>query len=143
MHIDLDFFKDVNDTFGHAAGDSVLQQVSALMMANTTPSDMVARLGGDEFVILLPECCEPEGLSQIAEKLIKGVQEPLALDAGTCAVSCSIGIVVSGDYDETDAERMLADADVALYAAKNAGRGRFVFYSSELRNGAGTGERAT
>ena len=143
MHIDLDFFKQVNDTLGHAAGDGVLQRVSALMKSNTRATDLVARVGGDEFVVLLPGCPQETTLSEIAEHLIKDIQKPMRLAAGVCTISCSVGIVRSQHYPQPDAEKMLADADVALYAAKNAGRGRYLFYSKQLRNNTAIGAAAT
>lgn len=126
--IDLDFFKAVNDSRGHAAGDSVLRHVAATLRAVTRTQDIAARLGGDEFVILLHDVTETAPVDAIAERIIKGVQRPLNLGGHSCAVSTSLGSTLSIWYVRPDPERMLADADAALYQAKRAGRGQHHFW---------------
>ena len=128
MHIDLDYFKQVNDRLGHAAGDHVLRQVAAILLAQTRGGDTVARVGGDEFVIIFPDLCDADVLGQIAHKIIAHLTEPIAYDGQKCRISASIGITVSTFYPAADPDRMLCDADAALYASKHAGRGVAQFF---------------
>ncbi|SEG01006.1 diguanylate cyclase (GGDEF) domain-containing protein [Jhaorihella thermophila] len=124
MHLDLDFFKQVNDTYGHAAGDTVLQRAARVMVAATRERDAVARIGGDEFVLIFPRLVDPDKLAMIARRLIQGLEEPIPVGEQTCRISASIGIAIRQDSEEA-AEDLLHRADIALYAAKRAGRGRF------------------
>ena len=124
LHMDLDFFKAVNDTLGHAAGDQVLASVGQVLRAQTRVEDCAARIGGDEFVVILAERTDPAMLLAIAERIIRMVSVPIPFDGQECRVSASIGIVRSTDYLEPDPAAILADADRALYSAKHAGRGQ-------------------
>lgn len=128
MHVDLDFFKAVNDTHGHAAGDAILMSVAAAMKGETRREDIVARIGGDEFVILLVGLRDRPALDRIATRLIAAIEQPVPFGGASCQVSCSIGTVLSHDYARPDQERMLADADIALYSAKSAGRATHRFH---------------
>jgi diguanylate cyclase (GGDEF)-like protein len=128
MHVDLDYFKQVNDTLGHAAGDHVLCQVAKALTIETRISDLVARVGGDEFVVLLPDISQPAKLAKIAERIIHRVSKPIEFEGKICRVSASIGLTLSASYRDPDGEVMLADADVALYASKHAGRARAQFH---------------
>lgn len=134
MHIDLDFFKDVNDTLGHAAGDYVLQRVAAIMNNETRKIDVVARVGGDEFVILIRETEEHSHIDRIANRIIKKLKTPIHFQNEICKISGSIGTVVAGDYVMPTADLLLADADSALYAAKHAGRGCHLFFAPNMRD---------
>lgn len=122
IHLDLDFFKDVNDTLGHAAGDTVLQAVARVLVAETRENDTVARIGGDEFVLLVPRVTDPARLARLAARVIARLEEPVLFEGQPCRISGSVGITTSAHYDLLDAERMLADADTALYASKRRGR---------------------
>lgn len=124
MHLDLDYFKAVNDTLGHAAGDYVLREVAAVLRRETRAADTIARVGGDEFVLVMPHLTDLKQLRIIAERLIASLSKPINFEEQVCRISGSIGIIASSDYNHLDLEKMALDADAALYAAKRAGRGR-------------------
>jgi len=128
MHVDLDFFKAVNDTLGHAAGDHVLTEVARILTDETRLGDTVARVGGDEFVVLLPMITDPARLLHVANRIIDRLSRPIPWQDQTCRIAASIGMTLSGSYTRADPLRMLHDADTALYAAKRAGRGRAVLH---------------
>ena len=133
LFVDLDGFKTVNDTRGHRAGDDVLRSVAKRLQSGVRDGDIVARLGGDEFVVLLESVLdEPEAI-RIANRLIEVLSEPsIAPDGSTAAIGASIGVTVSRG-GETDADRMLYEADTAVYRAKAAGRGRVEIFDDTLR----------
>lgn len=133
MHLDLDFFKAVNDTKGHAAGDHVLQVVAKVLRAATREMDTVARVGGDEFVIVLPGVVASHRLAAIARRVIKDLEHPITFRGEDCVISASVGIVTSAFYAKPDAEKMIDDADVALYASKKKGRACYTVYTEDLR----------
>jgi diguanylate cyclase (GGDEF)-like protein len=124
MHIDLDFFKAVNDNFGHAAGDHVLRKVADVLNLETRSEDIVARVGGDEFVAVFPELTDADQLARIARRIIDSMSQPVPFDGKICRVSASIGITTSDAYAVPEIARMQHDADAALYASKRAGRGQ-------------------
>lgn len=130
LHMDLDFFKAVNDTLGHAAGDFVLETVGRILREQLRAEDCAARIGGDEFVVVIAGRSDPKTLQSIAERIIARICQPMAFEGQECRVSASIGIVRSSDMSEPDATTLLATADRALYAAKHAGRGRAVLLVS-------------
>ena len=119
MHLDLDHFKAVNDTHGHAAGDHVLRRVARILSEETRGGDTVARTGGDEFVLLLPGLTDRTALARLSGRLVLRLAEPMAWSDTTCAVSASIGIAL-GPAETTAALHDAADR--ALYASKHAGR---------------------
>ncbi len=123
MHLDLDYFKAVNDTLGHAAGDHVLRQVASILRRETRVTDTIARVGGDEFVLVMPNLTDLHQLRLIAQRLIAAISKPIDFEGQECRISASIGMVASTEYGHLDIEKMAADADTALYAAKRAGRG--------------------
>jgi diguanylate cyclase (GGDEF)-like protein len=123
VHLDLDYFKQVNDTHGHAAGDHVLQIVARRMLSLVRPSDVIARVGGDEFILVLDGMQARDVLADLSRRLIAKLEEPIEHDGATCRVSASIGATLSCLYETLDIGQMMADADQVLYAAKDAGRG--------------------
>lgn len=134
LHLDLDYFKAVNDTMGHAAGDHVLQQVARAMVEETRADDTVARVGGDEFMLLLTGKLTRKVVESICARLIERLEEPIPFGAETCRISASIGVVVSNAYDEMpDMARLQEDADISLYASKRRGRACYTFYDPALR----------
>ncbi len=130
MHLDLDYFKAVNDSLGHAAGDHVLRHVARVLTREMRAGDTVARVGGDEFVILLAGVTDPDHLSQVAERIIAGLSQPIAYEGEVCRIGASVGMTLSTTYPSCEAEQMSQDADHALYAAKRAGRARAVVFSA-------------
>lgn len=136
MHLDLDFFKSVNDTHGHAAGDTVLEVVAEILREETRQEDLVARVGGDEFVIVLDNQVYLSRLEKIAARLIERIEAPIMFQGRECNISASIGVVPSTNYESPDQAVMAEDADKALYASKHAGRAAFTIATrpGERRN---------
>ena len=127
--IDLDHFKAVNDTHGHAAGDGVLRQAASTMRAHLRPYDFLGRYGGEEFVVVLPGC-DSDGARAAAERL-RACVEQITVAVGSIAVrvTCSLGVATVGKGTRADREHLLSTADAALYRAKQAGRNRVVVAS--------------
>ena len=135
MHLDLDLFKGINDTFGHAAGDFVLKHVAKIMQSEVREIDLVSRVGGDEFVILLAKSPDRAILEDIAERIIKRVRQPVKFEGNICKVSASAGVSFSfARSAPADADELLSEADTALYAAKYAGRGQVKFFEPSMRD---------
>ena len=131
MHIDLDYFKSVNDTYGHAAGDFVLQRAAEIFVEETRADDIVARSGGDEFVIVLTNCPDRKKLNAIARRIIKRLEQPIDYKGVACRVSASIGITISDIYQQPAPNRMCDDADKALYQSKRKGRARHTIFQPD------------
>jgi len=123
LHLDLDFFKQVNDTHGHAAGDVVLKVAARRMLSAMRDEDAIARVGGDEFVFLLPGVDAADVVGTIARRLIASLEEPVSDGAQTYRISASIGATLSRDHPAGKPGEIMGAADDALYAAKAAGRG--------------------
>lgn len=132
MQIDLDYFKRVNDTLGHAAGDMVLQRVAAILIEETRMEDTTARIGGDEFIIIFNRLTDVQRLLVIGERIIKRLEEPMQYNDQPCQISGSVGLVTSSMYHQLDCARMLTDADAALYRSKDAGRGQVTLANVEI-----------
>lgn len=123
--IDLDHFKSVNDTLGHAAGDRVLQEVADILLKETRPTDIVVRTGGDEFVLVLEDTKDPDPLEAIAMRIIRKIEHPILWEDHRCYVGASIGIVRCHTKKSSSIDLYLQAADEALYASKKSGRGTF------------------
>ena len=128
VHLDLDYFKAVNDNHGHAAGDRVLVDVARILLEETREEDAVARIGGDEFVLVFPGLTDRTRLGAILKRTIRRLEEPIFHGGTACRISSSAGVVQTSQYDVIDIDRMHRDADRALYASKEAGRARFTFH---------------
>jgi diguanylate cyclase (GGDEF)-like protein len=133
MMLDLDRFKHVNDTLGHAAGDELLKQVAGRLTRAIDRECEIGRLGGDEFQVLLPDIDDRGVLGEIAAKIIAILRQPYSLDEGRCVIGASVGIAIA-PHDGLTREEVVRAADLALYAAKNGGRGLYRFFSGELEN---------
>ncbi len=131
LHLDLDLFKAVNDTLGHAAGDHVLTRVAAVLRGQTRKQDTVARVGGDEFVLLLPGHVDVAQVDAVARRIIAGIEVPSTFNGRPCRISGSLGATLSTFYAVPDADRMLSDADTALYLSKRRGRGRAAIHDPD------------
>jgi diguanylate cyclase (GGDEF)-like protein len=131
LFIDLDNFKAINDSLGHAAGDQLLVAVSERVRACLRASDTPARLGGDEFAVLLEDVDGPDEAIRVAQRILDSVQMPFGLSQKDVFVNASIGIAVS-HLGEVAADELLRNADVAMYAAKEAGKGRYEIFESRL-----------
>lgn len=132
LHMDLDLFKKVNDTLGHSVGDEVLRRVAAIMRRHTRKNDLLIRAGGDEFVIVCPSLTSHARLTELSTVLIAEISEPVRIDGHDVAISASIGIGISNQIEESKPDEINIIADVALYAAKRSGRGRHMFWTSDL-----------
>ncbi len=129
--LDLDRFKEVNDLFGHAAGDAALQLVTKRIAGVLDESQILARLSGDEFAILVPELSNPTVAGRVAENILEALQAEGESSAAGPPVSASIGIAICPD-DATDRQALLSHADTALYRAKNEGRGTYRFFEASM-----------
>lgn len=131
MLIDLDRFKAVNDTLGHPAGDALLKQVAERLTNVVGDRERIGRLGGDEFQILLPDNDDRGALGSLATEIIHSLSQPYSVEGSRCIIGASVGIAVY-PFDGATSDALIRNADLALYAAKAGGRGRFRFFSEEL-----------
>jgi diguanylate cyclase (GGDEF)-like protein len=129
--LDLDRFKPVNDTLGHAAGDALLRQVAERLLACARESDLVARLGGDEFALVQSGTPQPASSTALARRLIDAVSRPFDLDGNRVHIGVSIGIAVA-PFDGDNAEALIRNADLAMYGAKGDGRGTLRYFEPEM-----------
>ena len=128
--LDLDDFKSVNDSLGHAAGDALLVRVAERLRAVTRAGDTVARLGGDEFAVLSEDDSDPLNL---AERVLEALEQPVLLEGRQLSVRASIGVAVLSPQDRTvDPAELLKRADLAMYAAKQAGKGTVVVHQRSM-----------
>ncbi|MCA1748457.1 MAG: EAL domain-containing protein [Sphingomonadales bacterium] len=135
MLLDLDRFKQVNDTMGHPVGDALLKQVGKRLFRTISDQGMVGRLGGDEFQVMLSGLADNAKRGAVAKSIIEAVSQPYMIDGVTLTIGCSIGIAIAPDHGNTP-EELIRNADLALYAAKGDGRGIYRVYETEMHTGA-------
>ncbi|QGM46774.1 sensor domain-containing protein [Methylocystis heyeri] len=131
LFLDLDRFKYINDSLGHPVGDELLRAVAARLTQNLRQSDTIARLGGDEFIVLLQNVHGPEDAERVAQKILAALSRPFVIQGHRLEVRTSIG-VSSYPGDGEDAATLIKNADLAMYQAKEEGRGKFMFYTAQL-----------
>lgn len=131
LFIDLDRFKVVNDTLGHAAGDLVLQHMAARLRLCTREGDTVARLGGDEFMIILPNLSNPQGAATVAQKVLHTLSQPVTIGGQDVFISASMGVSLY-PADAKNADELIRNADTAMYSAKRVGRNNYQFFTGDL-----------
>lgn len=132
MFLDIDHFKEINDTLGHDVGDDLLCEAARRIGAYTRESDTVARIGGDEFTVILAELADTNGIERIANNILHALAQPFAMGAGQAHVSASIGIALYPD-DAQSQEDLLKNADQAMYVSKDAGRNRFSYFTRAMQ----------
>jgi diguanylate cyclase (GGDEF)-like protein len=132
VFVDLDHFKDINDTLGHGAGDELLIELTQRLRGKIRSGDIIGRLGGDEFVILLSDC-DAEGASRIASSITEALVSPLQLGDRQVPISASMGISIYPD-NATDIDTLMQQADAAMYQAKQAGRSTHRFFSADMNS---------
>ncbi len=130
--LDLDGFKTINDSLGHAAGDEVLLALAPRLSEAVRTTDTVARLGGDEFVVICPDVAGPHGATEVAERIAAAVTRPLVLASGEHFCTVSVGGTLAASHQDTP-ESLLRDADAAMYRAKERGRGRYELFDEAMR----------
>ncbi len=131
LFIDLDKFKEVNDQYGHAFGDKLLNAVGLRLASCIRQNDTLARFGGDEFIMLLPGLSDTSAVKMVAEKILAIMAEPFCIDQRRFDVSSSIGIALY-PQDGEDTDLLLKRADVAMYVAKDMGRNGFCFFDVKM-----------
>jgi diguanylate cyclase (GGDEF)-like protein len=139
LFIDLDGFKPVNDTFGHAAGDTVLKEAAARLRLVARDSDTVARVGGDEFLLLVEDAGGAADCLTLAGRLVHALRQPYEVAGREIRISCSVGVVVYPDQGQKD--KLVANADAAMYSAKRAGGSTYALFESHM--GADAGDQLT
>ncbi len=132
MYLDLDHFKDVNDTLGHPVGDQLLKLVAARLRKCVRGPDTVARLGGDEFAIIATHANDQQLIHRLASRVVGALQELAVVYSQTIYTGTSIGVMLYPD-DAADPDRLLKNADLALYRAKANGRDRFEFFHRNMK----------
>ena len=131
MFVDLDRFKTINDSLGHAVGDALLREVAMRLVNQLRIGDTICRIGGDEFVVVLPEIKRAGDAAQVAQKVIEQLSAPIQVDERELSVTPSIGIAVFPD-DGRDAETLIRNSDAAMYHAKEMGRANYQFFTAEM-----------
>ncbi|WP_322998935.1 diguanylate cyclase domain-containing protein [Castellaniella sp.] len=132
IFLDLDLFKEINDTFGHDEGDELLRQVSRRLTGCVRESDLVARLGGDEFTLIIRGLGDPEGVRPICRKILEAIGQPYVLGGNIASISASVGVTFH-PRDAGDAMTLLRHADLAMYAAKEMGRSQYCLFSPDMQ----------
>ncbi len=132
LFLDLDGFKNINDTMGHYAGDALLKEVAARLVHSSRSSDTIARLGGDEFIIMIENLSDVEGVGVFAHKILQAFDQPFILQNQACHVTTSIGIALY-PTDGEDADTLIKNADIAMYQAKEKGKNQFAFCTPNMK----------
>lgn len=132
LYVDLDHFKDVNDTLGHAAGDALLIETGRRLTQAVRQSDTVARLGGDEFAVILPKVTNDSEIEEVAQRIVSAMALPFLLSSGTVNISASVGVAIYPRHG-IDLETIRASADAALYLVKQSGRNGYRLYVPDSR----------
>ena len=132
ISIDLDRFKEINDSFGHSNGDMLLKVISSRLLSQVSETDLLAHLGGDEFMLILNAVTDSEAIEQLAEQLLQQISEPIDLEGKPAYVSASMGITLYPD-DAQNAENLLQCVNQAMYAAKNEGRNRWRYFTPSMQ----------
>ncbi|MBF9043604.1 diguanylate cyclase [Rhodobacterales bacterium HKCCE4037] len=133
MHLDLDLFKQVNDTYGHAAGDAVLTEIGKILDQELRRNDFPARMGGDEFLIILRPAQSDAVITRVARRIIRRIEEPIRIGGVEVRISASIGVASTPDYlRRPPLAQLMADVDEALYTAKRNGRGQISIFKPQL-----------
>src|SRR5688572_22866710 len=135
MFVDIDRFKTINDSLGHAIGDALLKEVANRLVGQLREGDTICRIGGDEFVVVLPEVKRSSDVAHVAQKVIEQLSQPVTVEERELVVTCSIGIAVYPD-DGRDAESLIRNADAAMYHAKELGRANYQFFTEQMNQAA-------
>jgi diguanylate cyclase (GGDEF)-like protein/PAS domain S-box-containing protein len=135
MFVDIDRFKTINDSLGHAVGDALLKEVAARLVGQLREGDTICRIGGDEFVVVLPEVKRSSDVAHVAQKVIEQLSQPVTVEERELVVTCSIGISVYPE-DGRDAESLIRNADAAMYHAKELGRANYQFFTEQMNQAA-------
>jgi diguanylate cyclase (GGDEF)-like protein len=132
LHIDLDRFKQINDTLGHAAGDAILRSAAQTLKSEIGDKAFISRIGGDEFIVIIENAPDSIGLSALASSIIKRLREPIFFEGNECRSGASIGIATC-PMGAVSGRTMLINSDIALYRAKSEGRNRFCFFTDDMQ----------
>ncbi len=132
LFIDLDGFKNINDTLGHITGDTLLKKVATRLLKSIREVDTVARFGGDEFVVLLTDVKNEKNIALVADKILARLSEPFIIDVESCKISASIGVSMYPN-DHTEKDSLISQADIAMYAAKNGGKNNYRFFENGMK----------
>jgi diguanylate cyclase (GGDEF)-like protein/PAS domain S-box-containing protein len=135
MFVDLDRFKNVNDSLGHSVGDALLKEVAARLVKQLRVGDTICRIGGDEFVVVLPQIKRSSDAAQVAQKVIEQVSQTISVEERELSVTPSVGIAVFPE-DGRDAETLIRNADAAMYHAKEMGRANYQFFTEQMNQAA-------
>ncbi len=135
IFVDLDRFKTINDSLGHAVGDQLLKEIASRLVKQLRIGDTICRIGGDEFVVVLPEVKRSSDVAHVAQKVIEQLSQPVVIEERELLVSCSIGIAVYPE-DGRDAETLIRNADAAMYHAKELGRANYQFFTEQMNQAA-------
>jgi len=134
MMLDLDKFKDVNDTFGHSVGDLLLRAIAEKLIRQIRKGDTVARMGGDEFMLIFADLKQTDDVNTITEKILEDFQAHVTINNHIISITTSIGIAVYPDHGG-DVDTLVKNADIAMYEAKKAGENQYQFYTHTLSSG--------